>query len=220
MDSNSIQNLIQSIVIPELSKTIFMVVTTTILSTIIGIFLAIVLVITDRDGLKPNKYIYQILNVIINIVRSFPFIILIVAVIPVTRVIVGSSIGEKAAIVPLTIAGAPYVARIIESSLKEVDRGLIEAARSFGGSNVQIIFRIMISEAMPSIIAGITLAVISILGSTAMAGAVGAGGLGAVALTYGYENFNNTIMYGTVFFLIVLVQLIQFLGTGLYKLLK
>ncbi|CAB1247151.1 methionine ABC transporter, permease component [Clostridiaceae bacterium BL-3] len=213
-------NLIHQIVLPELGKTIYMVLIATLLSSIIGILLAIVLMITDREGLKPNKYIYQILNVFINIVRSFPFIILIVAIIPLTRIIVGTSIGEKAAIVPLTVVGAPYIARIIESSLKEVDKELIEAAKSFGASNFQIIFRIMVTEALPSIISGITLAIISILGCTAMAGAVGAGGLGAVALTYGYENFNYTIMYGTVFFLIILVQLIQSMGNFLYKAFK
>jgi D-methionine transport system permease protein len=220
MDNNEIFNLIHGIVIPELSKTLFMVLVATILATIIGIILAIILIVTDKEGLRPNKYIYETLNVIINIVRSFPFIILIVAIIPFTRALIGSSIGEKAAIVPLTVASAPYVARIIEGSLKEVDKALIEAAKSFGASDFQIIFRVMMSESVPSIISGITLAVISILGCTAMAGAVGAGGLGSVALTYGYENFNNTIMYGTVFFLIILVQAIQILGTFLYKILK
>lgn len=220
MDNNEIYNLIHGIVIPELSKTLFMVLVATILSTIIGIILAIILIVTDKEGLRPNKYIYQIFNTIINIVRSFPFIILIVAIIPFTRALIGTSIGEKAAIIPLTVASAPYIARIIEGSLKEVDKALIEAAKSFGASDFQIIFRVMISESVPSIVSGITLAIIAILGCTAMAGAVGAGGLGSVALTYGYENFNNTIMYGTVFFLIILVQAIQALGTFFYKILK
>ncbi|MBP2626189.1 MAG: metI2 [Firmicutes bacterium] len=220
MNDNKIYTLIHSIVIPELSNTIFMVITATVLSAIIGISLAILLIVTYKEGLRPNKYVYQILNTIINIVRSFPFIILIVAIIPLTRAIVGTSIGEKAAIIPLTIAGAPFVARIIEGSLREVDKELIEAAKSFGASNFQIIFRIMIPEAVPSIISGITLAVIAILGCTAMAGAVGAGGLGAVAITYGYANFDNTVMYGTVFVLIVMVQVVQALGNFSYKVLK
>lgn len=206
--------------LPELSKTLFMVSAATVLSSVIGSMLAIILIITYKDGLKPNKYVYQILDTIINIVRSFPFIILLVAIIPFTRAIVGTSIGEKAAIVPLTIAGAPFVARIIEGSLREVDKDLIEAAKSFGASNFQIIFKIMIPEAVPSVISGVTLAIISILGCTAMAGAVGAGGLGAVSITYGYANFDNTIMYGTVLFLIILVQAIQSLGNFLYKILK
>lgn len=220
MNDNAVYNLLHSIVLPELSKTLFMVTVATVFSVILGFALAIILVLTYKDGLRPNKYVYQILNSIINIVRSFPFIILLVAIIPFTRAIVGTSIGEKAAIVPLTIAGAPFIARIIEGSLREVDKELVEAAKSFGASNFQIIFKIMIPEAVPSIISGITLAVISILGCTAMAGAVGAGGLGAVSITYGYANFDNTIMYGTVFVLIVLVQGIQSLGNFLYKILK
>ena len=220
MNNSDIYMLIHSIVLPELVKTLFMVVTATVFSTILGIGLAIILIITYKDGLRPHKYIYQTLNTIINIVRSFPFIILLVAIIPFTRAIVGTSIGEKAAIVPLTIAGAPFIARLIEGSLREVDKELIEAAKSFGASNFQIIFKIMLPEAVPSVISGITLAIISILGCTAMAGAVGAGGLGAVSITYGYANFDNTVMYGTVFFLIVLVQVIQALGNFLYKVLK
>lgn len=220
MKDSAVYNLIHSIVLPELSKTLFMVTVATAFSALLGFILAIILVLTYKEGLRPNKYVYQILNSMINIVRSFPFIILLVAIIPFTRAIVGTSIGEKAAIVPLTIAGAPFIARIIEGSLREVDKELIEAAKSFGASNFQIIFRIMIPEAVPSIISGITLAIISILGCTAMAGAVGAGGLGAVSITYGYANFDNTIMYGTVFVLIVLVQGIQSLGNFLYKRLK
>lgn len=220
MNNTEIYTLIHSIVLPELAKTLFMVITATVFSSIIGIGLAIILIITYKDGLSPHKYVYQTLNTMINIVRSFPFIILLVAIIPVTRAIVGTSIGEKAAIVPLTIAGAPFIARIIEGSLREVDKALIEAAKSFGASNFQIIFKIMLPEAVPSVISGITLAIISILGCTAMAGAVGAGGLGAVSITYGYANFDNTVMYGTVFFLIVLVQVIQAIGNFLYKVLK
>jgi len=220
MNNSNIYSLFNTIVVPEFGKTLYMVVSATLLSTIIGIFLAIILIVTYKEGLKPNKYIYQMLTTVINIVRSFPFIILIVAIIPLTRAIVGTSIGEKAAIIPLTIAGAPFVARIIEGSLREVDKELIEAVKSFGASNFQIIFKVMLPEAVPSVISGITLAIVSILGCTAMAGAVGAGGLGAVAITYGYANFDNTIMYGTVCVLIVLVQVIQSIGNHLYKILK
>lgn len=215
-----ISNLIYKIVVPEFSKTLFMVFSATVLSAAIGFTLAILLTVSHKDGLKPNRYLYQVLDTTINIVRSFPFIILIVAIIPLTRAIVGTSIGEKAAIVPLTIAGAPFIARLVEGSLREVDKELVQAAKSFGASNFQIVFRIMIPEAVPSIISGITLAIVAILGCTAMAGAVGAGGLGAVAITYGYANFDNTIMYGTVFFLIILVQVIQSAGNYLYKILK
>ncbi|WP_346356139.1 methionine ABC transporter permease [Azotosporobacter soli] len=217
---NELSRLLLQIVVPELSRTLFMVSVSTLLATLIGTLLAIILIVTYKNGLQPNPYIYQFLDTIINIVRSFPFIILIVAIIPFTRAIIGTSIGEKAALVPLTLAGAPFIARIIESSLREVDKDLIEAAKSFGASKRQIIFKIMLPEALPSIISGITLAVIAILGCTAMAGAVGAGGLGAVAITYGYANFDNTVMYGTVFVLIILVQLLQAAGNFFYKILK
>ncbi|TWH46070.1 methionine ABC transporter permease [Sporomusa sp. KB1] len=220
MSHSELYQLFSTIFIPEFSKTMYMVVAATLLSSIIGTLLAIILIVTYKEGLKPNKHIYQILTTVINVVRSFPFIILIVAIIPVTRAIVGTSIGEKAAIVPLTLAGAPFIARIIEASLREVDKELIDAVKSFGASNFQIIFKVMLPEAIPSVISGITLAIISILGCTAMAGAVGAGGLGAVAITYGYANFDNTIMYGTVFVLIIFVQIIQSLGNFLYKVLK
>lgn len=219
MEDESIE-LLSKILIPELGKTLYMVSVSTILSILFGFLLAIILITTDKDGLNPNKIIYQILDVLINMVRSFPFIILVVAIIPLTRAIVGTSIGEKAAIIPLTIAGAPFIARLIESSLKEVDSGLIEAAKSFGASNKQIIFKIMIKEAVPSLTSGITLAIVSLLGATAMAGAVGAGGLGAIALTYGYQSFNDTIMYGTVIVLIIIVQILQTTGNIFYRKLK
>lgn len=209
--------LLTEIVIPELGKTLYMVALSTLLSTILGFGLAILLVITDENGLSPNRLFYQALDTIINIVRSFPFIILIVALIPFTRLIVGTSIGFNAAIVPLVIAGSSFITRIIESSLKEVDNGLIEAAKSFGASNFQIIFKIMITEAIPSIVSGITFAIILLLGATAMAGAVGAGGLGMVAITYGYQVFNDTVMYGTVIVLIIIVQIIQTTGNLLYR---
>lgn len=218
--SNDFFELALKLIVPELCKTLFMVLATGVCATALGFTLAIILVLTDKDGMRPNKYIYEALNALVNVIRSFPFIILMVTLIPFTRFVVGTSIGEKAAIVPLTVAAAPYVARIIESALKEVDKGLIEAARSFGASDMQIVFKIMVIEAVPAIISGITLAVISILGASAVAGLVGAGGLGAIALTYGYQNFNDTIMYGTVFVIIILVQTIQTVGNFLYHKLK
>lgn len=216
----SVSELFYKIIIPEFINTLFMVCTATLLSTLFGFALAILLIVFHKDGLRPRPVLYRVLDTCINIVRSFPFIILMVAIIPLTRLIAGTSIGARAAIVPLTIAGAPFIARLIEASLREVDRELVQAARSFGASNTQIIFRIMVPEAVPSIVSGVTLAVVSILGATAMAGAIGAGGLGAVAITYGYANFDNTIMYGTVLFLILFVQFIQVTGDWLYKKLK
>ena len=208
------------ILIEALGQTIYMVGISTILATLIGFILAIVLVVTDESGLRPNKIINSILGFIVNTLRSFPFIILVVAIIPLTRVIVGRSIGETAALVPLTIGAAPFIARVIEGALKEVDKGLIEAAKSFGASDFQIIFKVMVKEAMPSIISGITLSIISIIGYSAMAGAVGAGGVGAVALTYGYQRFDNAVMIYTVITLIIIVQLLQGAGNLAYKKLK
>lgn len=217
---NDISVLVNKIIVPSLVDTLYMILFSTVLSAILGFVLAIVLVVTDDKGIKPNKVVYSILSTVINILRSFPFIILAVAIIPFTRMVVGTSIGEKAAIVPLTIAAAPFIARLIESSLNEVNQSLIEAAKSFGASNTQIVFKVMLKEAIPSIISDLTLAIISILGLTAMAGAVGAGGLGAVGLTYGYQSFNDTIMYTTVILLIIVVQIVQFIGNVAYKKLK
>ncbi|GCD11427.1 ABC transporter permease [Clostridium tagluense] len=212
--------MMDKIIVPSLWQTIYMIILSTFLSTVIGFILAIVLVVTDGKGLKPNKIIYGMLNAIINVLRSIPFIILAVAIIPFTRSIVGTSIGENAAIIPLTIAAAPFIARLIESSLKEVNPSLIEAAKSFGASTSQIIFKVMIKEAIPSINLNLTLATITILGLTAMAGAVGAGGLGAVGLTYGYQSFNDTVMYTTLALLVIVVGIIQFVGNAIYKKLK
>lgn len=216
----SLVDFISNMLIKSLLETIYMIIVPTILATIIGFILAIILVVTKEDGLKPNKNINSLLGFIVNTLRSFPFIILIIALIPMTRFIVGTSIGETAAIVPITIGSAPFIARVIEGSLNEVDKGLIEAAKSFGATKKQIVFKVMIKEAMPSIVSGITLSVISILGYTAMAGAVGAGGLGNIALTYGHQRFDTDVMVYTVITLIIIVQIIQGLGNLAYKKLK
>lgn len=216
----SLVDFISNMLIKSLLETIYMIIVPTILATIIGFILAIILVVTKEDGLKPNKNINSLLGFIVNTLRSFPFIILIIALIPLTRFIVGTSIGETAAIVPITIGSAPFIARVIEGSLNEVDKGLIEAAKSFGATKKQIVFKVMIKEAMPSIVSGITLSVISILGYTAMAGAVGAGGLGNIALTYGHQRFDTAVMVYTVITLIIIVQIIQGLGNLAYKKLK
>lgn len=172
-----------ALIFPSLMATLKMLIISGILSVFFGFFVGVVLVVTDKGGLKPNKIIYQILDIIVNIVRSFPFIILMISIIPLTRLLTGSSIGEMAALVPLTVAATPFMARIFQSSLKEVDPELIEATKSFGASNTQIILKVMLVEAIPSIISGISLGIINLLGATAMAGAIGAGGLGATALT-------------------------------------
>lgn len=200
-----------------LKETLIMVIPSTILAVIIGFIPAIILVLTDENGLKPNKIIYKVLDFIVNILRSLPFIILMVVIIPLTKLIMGTSIGEKAAIVPLTLASAPFIARIIESALKEVDKGVIEAAKSFGATNMQIIFKVMLKEAIPTIVSGITLSLISIIGYSAMAGTIGAGGLGALAVRYGYQRFQTDVMIVTVIVLIIIVQIIQSLGNYLYN---
>ena len=198
-------------------ETAIMVIPTTILSVIIGVFPAVVLTVTDKNGLRPNKLIYSIFDFIINTLRSLPFLILMIAIIPFTRLVVGKSLGPEAAIVPLTVASAPFIARIIETALKEVDKGVIEAAKSFGASNIQIIFKVMLKEAVPSIVSGVTLALISIIGYSAMAGSIGAGGLGDLAVRYGYQRWKLELMGVTVVVLIILVQLLQSLGNYLYK---
>ena len=176
--------------------------------------------VTEKGGLCENAPVNRVLDVIVNIVRSFPFIILLITIIPFTRLVVGTSIGDTAALVPLTVAAAPFIARIIQNALHEVNPDLIEAAKSFGASRTQIVFHIMLKEAVPAIVSGLTLAIINLLSCSAMAGAVGAGGLGAVAITYGYQNFNETIMYTICIVLIILVAILQYLGDFLYKKLK
>ncbi len=210
-------DLVQHVIIPAFFDTTFMVICTFVISTIIGFVLAILMVSCDEYGLSPNPSVYKVLNVIVNVLRSFPFIILIVAMIPITRLIVGTSIGRVAAIVPLVFASAPFIARLVETSLKEVNAGVIEAAQSFGATNKQIIFKVMIKEAIPSIVLNLTLAIITILGLSAMAGTVGGGGLGSVAIIYGYQSFNQFAMYFTVAILIVVVQILQYIGNWLYK---
>jgi D-methionine transport system permease protein len=202
---------------PSIFSTLRMLTATMVLAFIFGFSLAIALIVTRPDGLKPNRRIYNALDFIVNMIRSFPIIILIVAISPITRSIVGTTIGEKAAILPLTIAATPFLARIFENAFVQVDKQLIEAARSFGASNTQIIFKVMLKESIPSFVAGMTLATIAYLSATTMAGAVGAGGLGAVALNYGYQSFNNKVLYTSVLILCILVQIIQGIGNYVYK---
>lgn len=209
--------LFLDILLPGLWDTLFMVLLSTLFAVVIGFIPAIVLVITDQKGLRPNKAVNRTLDFVINLLRSFPFIILMIAIFPLTKLIVGTTIGRTAAIVPLTIGAAPFAARVIESALKEVDPGIIEAAKSFGASTWQIIFKVMIKEALPSIVLGITLTVISVIGYSAMAGTIGAGGLGDIAVRYGYQRFKTDIMIYTVIILIVVVQVMQGLGNFAYR---
>lgn len=210
----------QMIIVPAFFDTLKMLLISGFISTILGFVFGVILIVTEKGGLYENVVINRILDFIVNTIRSFPFIILMVSIIPFTRLIVGSSIGDTAVLVPLTVACTPFMARIFQNSFKEVDPALIEAAQSFGASKWQIVIKVMLKESVPSIISGLCLAIINLLGATAMAGAVGAGGLGAVALTYGYQNFNQQIMYSICAILIVLVAIIQYFGDWIYKKLK
>lgn len=204
------------VIMKAFGQTVYMVIGSTIFSVILGFIPAIVLTVTAPDGLRPNKIIYGILDILVNVFRSFPFIILMVIVIPFTRMIAGKAIGTKAALVPLTISAIPFVARVIESALRSVDR-LIEAARSFGAGDLQIIFRVYLKEALPAILSGITLTMISLIGYSAMGGAIGAGGLGDVAIRYGYQAYKMPYLISTSIVLIIFVQVIQSVGNLLYK---
>ena len=208
------------LIVPAFFETLTMLVVASILSTLFGFVFGVVLTLTKEGGLCPNLFVNRILDFIVNTIRSFPFIILMISVIPLTRFIAGTSIGNTAALVPLTVACTPFMARIFQNSFQEVNPSLIEAAQSFGASKTQIVFRVMLKESVPSIISGLCLAIISLLGATAMAGAIGAGGLGAVALQYGYQNFNEKIMYTIVLILVLLVAFIQYFGDWVYKKMK
>ena len=198
-------------------ETLYMVAVSTLFSGIFGSGVAILMIITGPNGLKPNKAVYGVLDVAVNLLRSFPFIILLIAIIPLTRLIAGTSIGSTASIVPLTIAATPFVARLMEVSLLEVDRGVVEAARSFGASTAQIIFGVMIKEAMPAIVLNWAIVAINLLGYSAMAGVVGGGGLGDLAIKYGYNRFQTDVMVYSVAILIVIVQVIQYAGNYIYE---
>jgi D-methionine transport system permease protein len=195
-------------------QTFVMVFFSTIFSLILGIPLGIILCTSDpASGLRPRKLLNQILSIVINILRAIPFVILVILLFPFTRAIVHTAIGTKASIVPLTIAAAPFVARVIESSLKEVEPGVIQAARSMGSTDFQIIKKVLLPEALPSIVNGITLTIINLIGYSAMAGTVGGGGLGDVAIRYGYQRYRVEYMIGAVVIILVLVEVVQVLGT-------
>ena len=199
-------------IIEGLRDTMIIVGLSTIFGYLIGLPLGVILAVTDKDGIHPNPLIYKVLDVITNVLRSFPFIILLVVLIPVTRAIVGKSYGTGATIVPLVVAAAPFIGRMVESSLKEVDKGVIEAAQSMGANDMTIIFKVLIAEARTSLLVGATIAFGTILGYSAMAGAVGGGGLGSIAIRYGYNRFQPQILWPSVILLILLVQFFQILG--------
>jgi len=203
------------LVIPSLLETLYMVAFSTIFSLLLGFPLGILLVVTEKENIWEKPKFNQILNSIINVLRSFPFLILMIVIFPLSTLLVGKSIGTTATIVPLSVAAAPFVARVIEGSLKEVDKGVIELSLSMGATTPQIISKVLIPEAMPSIILGITLTIINIIGYSAMAGAIGGGGLGDLAIRYGHYRRETDVMIASVVIIVIMVQSIQYLGNTL-----
>ena len=208
--SEVIQMLIRGI-----GETLYMTLASTLFGYLFGLPMGILLTISDREGIKPNLFLYKVMDAAANIVRSVPFLILLIVLIPFTRLIVGKSYGSTATIVPLVVAAVPYIARMVESSLREVDAGVIEAARSMGASTFTIVTKVMLVEARTSLIVGVTITLGTILGYSAMAGTVGGGGLGDIAIRYGYHRYEAGIMAVTVVLLILLVQIFQTVGMKL-----
>lgn len=212
LDSATIQMIITGI-----GETLAMVIFSTIFGYVFGLPLGVALFVSDKDGIKPNVKLYRVLDLIVNIGRSIPFIILLILIIPFTKLLVGKSYGTAATIVPLTVSAIPFIGRMVESSLKEVDKGVIEAAVSLGATNFQIITKVLLTEALPSLINGATICVGTIIGYSAMAGTVGGGGLGDIAIRYGYYRYQTDIMIITVVIIVILVQLFQYIGTTIAK---
>ena len=208
MSATEIQMIIKGI-----GETLYMTIISTLIGYVIGLPWGIGLTVTNKDGIHPNTVVFRILDILANIMRSIPFLIMLIVVIPITKVIVGKTYGPTAMIVPLTISAAPLIARMVESSLNEVDKGVIEAAQSMGAGNFQIVWKVMLSEAKVSLISGATITIATVLGYSAMAGTLGGGGLGDIAIRYGYYRWQGDILITTVILLILLVQLFQVIGT-------
>lgn len=208
-------NQVITMLLEGIRDTLYMTLTSAVIGYVIGLPMGILLAVTGRDGIRPNAVIYKLLDVTANLIRSVPFLILLIVLIPFTRFVVGKSYGPTATIVPLVIAAAPYIARMVESSLKEVDAGVIEAARSMGASDFAVITRVMLVEARTSLIVGATISLGTILGYSAMAGTVGGGGLGDIAIRYGYTRWQTDIMVVTVILLVILFQIFQTAGMKL-----
>lgn len=198
-------------------ETLFMVFASSAISYLIGIPLGIILVVTDKNGIRPMPMVQTVLGAVINLLRSVPFMILLIMVLPLTRAIVGTTLGAKAVVPPLVIAAAPYIARMVESSFKEIDAGVIEAAKSMGASTFQIIWKVLLPESKPSLLVGAAISITTILGYSAMAGFTGGGGLGTIAINYGYYRYQTDMMLVTVAILVIIVQIIQEVGMKLAK---
>ena len=211
---SSLQNL-AFLVGRATGQTLIMVFSSTFFSVLLGLPVGILLCTSNPAGIRPRPLLYQVLTRIVNVLRSFPFIILMILLFPLSRILAGTSIGTGATIIPLSIAAAPFAARIIETSLKEVDAGVVQAARAMGSTNMQIIVKVLLPEALPSLTAGITLTIINLIGYSAMAGAIGGGGLGDLAIRYGYQRFRPDVMAVSVAVILVLVEIIQAAGSKL-----
>jgi D-methionine transport system permease protein len=196
-------------------ESLYMTLAATLFGYVLGLPWGVVLAVTDADGIKPNRPVYRVLDFVTNIMRSIPFLILLILIIPLTRLIVGKSYGSTATIVPLVVSAAPFIARMVESSLKEVDKGVIEAAQSMGADNFQIIMHVLLVEARVSLITGATICLGTILGYSAMAGTVGGGGLGSIAIQYGYYRYQADIMIVTVVLLVLIQQVFQLIGMSI-----
>lgn len=203
---------VTNMILNGILETLYMTLLSTAVGYLFGLPMGVLLAVFDKDGLKPNRVAYKVLDIIANIVRSIPFLILLILVIPLTKLIVGQSYGSSATVVPLVVAAIPFIARMVESSLKEVDYGVIEAARAMGANDFTIVVKVMILESRTSLITGATIAIGTILGYSAMAGTVGGGGLGDIAIRYGYYRYDSVIMIVTVVLLVVLVQVFQSVG--------
>lgn len=212
-----LDNTIITMLLEGTKDTLHMTLLSTMFGYVLGLPMGIILAVTDKEGIKPNAVIYRILDLIANLVRSIPFLILLILVIPLTKAIVGKSYGSTATVVPLVIAAAPFIARMVESSLKEVGQGVIEAAQSMGAGTFTIIWKVLLAEARTSLLVGVTIALGTILGYSAMAGVVGGGGLGDIAIRYGYYRYQTDIMVVTIVILVVIVQILQWLGMMLSK---
>ena len=206
-DSSTVQ-----MIVVGLGQTTYMTLLSTLFAYVLGLPLGVLLVVTAKDGIRPNPLLNKVLDVIVNLLRSVPFLILMIAIIPFTRLITGTSIGTSATVVPLVVASFPFVGRLVESSINEVDPGVIEAAQSMGATTWQIIFKVMIPESVPSLVLGCAIATTTILSYSAMSGVIGGGGLGDIAIRYGYYRYQNGIMFVTVILLVIVVQIFQAIG--------
>lgn len=216
--SDVLKQLIErNIILQGVGETLYMTFVSSLFAYILGIPLGVILAVTDENGVKPIKWLNTILGFIVNVFRSIPFLILMVAMLPVAKFFVGTSLGNEAMVVMLVIAAAPYVARMVESSLKEIDKGVVEASRSMGANTFQIIFKVLLPEAKPALIVGAVISTVTVLGYSAMAGTIGAGGLGKIAISYGHQKYKDDVIWVCVALTVIIVQIVQFVGMSIAK---